>query len=93
MKYRLTNIAQTAETYDPVTFRPYTNYEDKVFYARDDEQAYEKVSKWQESADKEAKLLGISDKDFELAPSLFEALVRVEIDRNGDEVEIHNSEW
>lgn len=97
MKYRMTNIASTQDCgFNPKYALYYMAYTGYTFEAGSDEDAIKVAEYFQEKADKLAIESGLNKDDEEYmknAPSLPGALVRVELDEDGDEIEIPSWNW
>ncbi len=93
MKYVFRKIAQTADCGG--NFREYCQYEGDEFDAPNDDIAEKTALKIQEKCDREWIENGgdPDSREYECAPSLVDALCRVEIDEDGEEDEIPRMKW
>lgn len=96
MKYRLHNVAKTTDCFNDKYMPFYTEYEGREFEIATDEEAIYVANFYQERANKAAIAAGLDSDSEEYeknAPSLPAALVRVERDEVGDEIEIPSWNW
>lgn len=104
MKYRFENVLDCGygcEYYDSI----YNGHDTEEFEAENDEAAIKYAEQLQDECDNELISVLVNKKglideneamqseEFSMAPSFEASLVRIDIDEDGDEVEIPRDEW